>query len=232
MTSFDEPLSSPTEHSPSPPFLPQNKPVTEIVSRRSSLYTAEAQDEARLQAASPTPTTSSTKSGIRRFSIMNLQRLFSFSSSAASTASQMDDSVPFDESGRATPTPRSNAPTPPSAASSVTTTSGPQTPTSSESSAYILSTQHASDVPAFTGFDSAFDSNVGLNLGLGLGLDLDSVSYSQQATPRKRLPSDSRWRPSFKKAKSTPDSHDEAGELEMRLDSFHFDDLSFDADEF
>jgi len=234
MASFDEPISSPTETSP-PPLPPQSKPLKKIMSRRSSLYAAEAQDEARLQAASPTPTTTSTKSGIRRFSIMNLQRLFSFSSSAPSSASQIDASVPFDDSGRATPTPRSNAPTP---RSSVTTTSGPQTPTSSEgkSSAYILSTQDASDLPAFMGFDSAFDANVGLNLGLGLGLDLDSSSYSQQATPRKKLSSDSRWRPkALKKAKPTSqNSYDEAGDdgLEMRLDSFHFDDLSFDADEF
>lgn len=237
MASFDEPISSPTETSP-PPLPPQSKPLGEIISRRSSLFAAEAQDEARLQAASPTPTTTSTKSGIRRFSIMNLQRLFSFSSSAPSSASQVNASVPFDDSGRATPTPRSNAPTP---RSSVTTTSGPQTPTSSEgkSSAYILSTQDPSDpsdLPAFMGFDSAFDPNVGLNLGLGLGLDLDSSSYSQQATPRKKLSSDSRWRPkALKKAKSTSqNSYDEAadGGLEMRLDSFHFDDLSFDADEF
>jgi hypothetical protein len=230
MASFDEPISSPTETSP-PPLPPQSKPLKQIISRRSSLYAAEAQDEARLQAASPTPTTTSTKSGIRRFSIMNLQRLFSFSSSAPSSASQTDASVPFDDSGRATPTPRSNAPTP---RSSVTTTSGPQTPTSSEgkSSAYILSTQDASDFPAFMGFDSVFDANVGLNLGLGLGLDLDSGS----ATPRKKLSSESRWRPkALKKAKPTSqNSYDEAGDdgLEMRLDSFHFDDLSFDADEF
>jgi hypothetical protein len=235
MTSFDEPISSPTEVSLSPLLPPQSKPVTEVISRRSSLYAAEAQDEARLRASSPTPTTTSTKSSIRRFSIMNLQRLFSFSSSAPSSASQTDASVPFDDSGRATPTPRSNAPTP---RSSVTTTSGPQTPTSSEgiSSAYILSTQDASDLPAFMGFDSAFDANVGVNLGLGLGLDLDSSSYSQQATPRKKLLSDSLWRSkASKKAKpASRNARDEAGDdsLEMRLDSFHFDDLSFDADEF
>jgi len=227
MTSFDE---SPTETSP------QSKPITEIISRRSSLYAAEAQDEARLQAASPTPTTTSTKSRNRRFSIMSLQRLFSFSSSAPPSASQSDASLPFDDSGRATPTPRSSAPTPPSAASSVITTSGPQTPTSSEGmpSTYILSTQDASDIPAFMGFDSAFDANVGLNLGLGLGLDMDSGSHSAQATPRKKFPSDSRWRLSKKARPTSQHSHDEAGDtsLEMRLDSFHFDDLSFDADEF
>ena len=94
-----------------------------------------------------------------------------------------------------------------------------------------MSTPDESELPAFMAFDSAFDANVGLNLGLGLGLDLDS-----QSTPRKKNPSDSRWRPkALKKAKSTSrNSYDEAGDdcLEMRLDSFHFDDLSFDADEF
>jgi hypothetical protein len=167
---------------------------------------------------------------------MNLQRLFSFSSS------EVDVSIPFD-AGRATSTPRSNASISPSATSSVTT-SGPQTPTTSEGmpSVHILSTEDASELPAFMGFDSAFDANAGLGLGLGLGLDLDSSSRSmdsRQATPWKKFPSSSSWgsltpKASSKAKTTSRNARDEDGDssLEMRLDSFHFDDLSFDADRF
>lgn len=235
----DRPPMSPTESSftTSPP--PSMRAPSKPLSRRPSLYTAAEHEEARLRTTSPTPTTSSAKSTTRRISV-TLQKLFSFS--AASSTATPSFAEPED-SGRTTPTPRSTTSTPASVMSSVLTT-GPQTPTSTEevNSVRLVSPQDPTDLPAFESFESVFDANVGLNLGLGLGLDLNTTS-TPNITPRKSRSSSLKhsWEAmSSKRFTKGPPAHmqapdlDEDGDasLEMRLDSFHFDDLSFDADQF
>ncbi len=234
----DRPPMSPTEStsttSPPPSMRAPSKPLT----RRPSLYSAAEHEEARLRAASPTPTTSSAKSTTRRISV-TLQKLFSFSP-ASSTAAPSAESEDF---GRTTPTPRSTTSTPASTMSSVLTT-GPETPTSTEevNSVRLVSPKDSTDLPAFESFESVFDANVGLNLGLGLGLDLNATS-TPNITPRKSRSSSLKhsWEAMsskrFTKGPSAPiqaPSLDEDADasLEMRLDSFHFDDLSFDANQF
>ncbi|KAF8964655.1 hypothetical protein BDZ97DRAFT_1814926, partial [Flammula alnicola] len=228
----------------SPSSSAPNSILSNPLSRRPSLYSAEAQDEARLQAASPTPTTSSSKSS-SRFSILNLQKLFSFSPPAPSSTVPVATPFAFPDSG-ATPALRSSSCTPRSDASSVST-SAPQTPTSTEevTPVRLVSRKDTADFPAFNSFESVFDANGGLNLGLGLGLSLDSTSSSgsQQTTPRKSFGSSSTissWGSitpkRFSKAPiRRSQGHDDDGDegdtsLEMRLDSLHFDSLSFDAD--
>ncbi|KAF8160599.1 hypothetical protein BJ912DRAFT_935888 [Pholiota molesta] len=148
-----------------------------------SIYSAAMQDEARLQAASPTPTTSSSKSATRRFSMQSLQKLFSFSSASPAPPISVTTPIMHDDSSRTTPTPRSTSSTPPSVLSS---TSGPQTPTSSEEVTHVrlVSRKDTADIPGFDSFESVFDTNVGLNLGLGLGLNLDP-DLDVEKTPRK-----------------------------------------------
>ncbi|KAF8168731.1 hypothetical protein BJ912DRAFT_198202 [Pholiota molesta] len=203
-----------------------------------SIYSAAMQDEARLQAASPTPTTSSSKSATRRFSMQSLQKLFSFSSASPAPPISVTTPIMHDDSSRTTPTPRSTSSTPPSVLSS---TSGPQTPTSSEEVTHVrlVSRKDTADIPGFDSFESVFDTNVGLNLGLGLGLNLDP-DLDVEKTPRKpnRVQSlKNTWDAVAPKRFSRaplPSSLDDNGDmsLEMRLDSFHFDSLSFDADNF
>ncbi|KAF9476597.1 hypothetical protein BDN70DRAFT_882209 [Pholiota conissans] len=243
ISSFDDPsVTSPRNSVTSPTSSVFS--IGNSVSRQPSIYsvaTQDAQDEARLRATSPTPTTSSSKSASRRFSMLSLQKLFNFSpsSSQAPPISVAAPIVPDGDSGRTTPTPRSTTSTPPSVLSSA----GPQTPTSCEEVNHVrlVSQKDTADIPGFDSFESVFDTNVGLNLGLGLGLNLDSNLEDVEKTPRKpsRVASlKNTWEAvtprRFSRAAPPPTDLDDEGDmsLEMRLDSFHFDDLSFDADNF
>ncbi|KDR73418.1 hypothetical protein GALMADRAFT_251074 [Galerina marginata CBS 339.88] len=246
VSSFDDSPSSP-ELNPvsSPPFSPQSDFTSNAPSRRSSFYNRADHDEARLKATSPTPTMASY-SNKRRFSIMSLQKLFSFSSSTPNPHSHTASPVSFDEPDRATPIPRSTSCTPPSAASSVTTVSalsGPQTPTSTEVTPEpLVRSKDSTDLPVFDSFDSVFEKNAGLNLGLGLSLD--SSPYPQPTTAPGGFSASGSlgsWgsithniKPSAKASSQIPRTHDDPGDtsLEMRLDSFHFDSISFDAGQF
>ncbi|KAF8803568.1 hypothetical protein BYT27DRAFT_7340796 [Phlegmacium glaucopus] len=237
--------SSPTQSS----FVSASS-ATDRLSCRSSIYENELlQDEARLKAASPTPTatTDFKKTKSRRFSILSLHKLFSFSSPASSTPSS-PISLTFDDSN-CTPTLRSTSCTP-SSVTSVCTTSGPQTPTNMEDGLPISPLSRGQDTgPA--SFASILDSDVVLNLGLGLSLDnFCARSSSDEHTPRARRTfrsstssQESRISNSKRQEKATPCPpptsgpgvfQHEPGDLsfEMRLDSLHFDSLSFDADHF
>ncbi|KAF8163011.1 hypothetical protein B0H34DRAFT_856603 [Crassisporium funariophilum] len=256
ISSFDEPTPIPSSS-----HIEFAAPSS--ASRRSSLYEdAAIQDQARLQAASPAPTTSSFKTKNRRFSMLNLQKLFSFSSStpaptAVSSVQSPPSPVAFDDANCDTPTFRSLSSTPPSAPSSMGTTSGPQTPTSADGEfpvCQVVLEEKTSPRTTYSGFDSMFDTNAGLNLGLGLGIGLDSTPSvsSQEQTPRRNDRASSSFSSrSFdmitpkQRNKAKGLSHplpaherdvftDEPGDesLEMKLDSFHFKDLSFDADKF
>ena len=245
--SFDESPASPTQASlpPSDYSGNQNQPS---LSSRDSLYDPLAQDQARLRAASPAPSTAS-KFGTGRFSKLNLQKLFSFSSS--SQREPITSPIEYEELDRAaTPTLRSVTSTP--ASSWTSSTSGPQTPTSTDGPipAQLVPNEDTktapAEVPVFDSVESMFDTDNGLNLGLGIGLDLDSPnsefgSRQETPTPRKST-SSSLWESitprRLSKARSSTSSppveedEDEDMSLEMKLDSLHFESISFDADQF
>lgn len=139
-----------------------------------------------------------------------------------------------------TPVLRSVPSTP--AFSSSSSHSGPETPTSTDYQIPVrLVTSNSSidgapDFPAFETLDGLFDSNQNLNLGLGLGLNLPtSKQRAEPSSPRKSFsPTSNMWgsiTPKHHK-KSTPPYEETDTSLEMRLDSLHFDSLSFDVDRF
>ena len=211
------------------------------LNRRSSSYEASLQDQARLQAASPTPTTASRKSS-HRFSRISLQKLFFYGSSPPEESEpNFSSTEDFDNTP---PILRSVASTP--AFSSSSSTSGPETPTSTEYQMPVRLIPSNSmddtrpDLPAFESLDTLFEQSHNLNLGVGLGLSMDSntsiaVASSQPKTPRKSS-SGSMWGAITPKLRSMPSPMVESNEgdtsLEMRLDSLHFDTLSFDVDRF
>lgn len=203
-------------------------------------------DQARLAASSPAPTISSRTSS-RRFSMLSLQKLFSFGSAKPGTSEEdAEENIYQPEepemNSPATPVLRSVPSTP--AFSSSSSNSGPETPTSAHHQIPIrLVTSNSSidgapDFPAFNTLESIFDSNQNLNLGLGLDLDLPtriSLGHTEPSTPRKSFsPTGGMWGSITPKGRkrSTPPSHEADISLEMRLDSLHFDSLTFDVDRF
>ncbi|KAH9483777.1 hypothetical protein JR316_0003253 [Psilocybe cubensis] len=243
ISSFNEqtPVSDEVERSQSPPpTSPQSSHFGSVpLSRRTSLYTLGTQHNgSRLRAASPTPTTISSKTTNRRRSF-SILRLFSFSSSSSSCTSSAPApslksvSTSYDEPGRATPTQHSNSSTP-SATSSISTVSSPQprTPTSTEASPVRLVAKEEPIEPLMFGnFDSIFDTNADLNLGLGLSLDglNESTISSRHSTTAKHEQASGQ-----SSSRTGRQSYEDPGDtsIEMRLDSFHFDDLSFDVSRF
>lgn len=169
-----------------------------------------------------------------------------YSAPPASVPVVLDDEPPH-----SMPT-RAESCTPPSVVSSTstTTTSGPQTPTSSAEVApsHFEEERNPTAFSTFGNLDSeAFKWNSQLNLGLGLGLDLDltPIVEVQQKNPRpsfSSLSSMGSWKSltgkrsgeSAQPRQSQTFGIDEEADtsLEMRLDSFHFDEMSFDADQF
>ncbi|KAF9036767.1 hypothetical protein BJ165DRAFT_1532866 [Panaeolus papilionaceus] len=211
------------------------------------------------------------------------------------------------DSGRTTPTSRTASHTSPSAASSVSTstetakteatsisgsgsssasdsTSGPQTPitsepdlgivklvnppssiTSSPPSIYSVDSYGSREnepVVPMHNFDSLFETDKSLSLNLGLGIDLGGGSGESnsigkgkpsEGTSSKRRISSAGTFGSFitgkrgsrvfsapggmmrghsKQSMDKMQEEEKEDELEMKLDSLHFDDLSFDADRF
>jgi len=230
-----EPVFSPIPSSPTQSSFVSASSVTDQQSCRSSIYENEPlQDEARLKTGSPTLTaTTDPKSKNRRFSILSLHKLFSFSSPTPSPPISLnfDDSAPILRSTSCTP----------SSVTSVCTTSGPQTPTYMDGGS--LSRGKATYSASFA---PVLGSNEVLNLGLGLSMDdFSDRGSSEEHTPRtQRTFRSSEYRTSTSEcqAKVTPHPppsgpgvfQHEPGDLsfEMRLDSLHFDSLSFDADHF
>lgn len=231
---FFPPTSSPTETN----FVSASSTIDHL-SCHSSIYENEPlQDEVRLKAGSPVPTaTTDPKTKYRRFSILSLHKLFSFSS-PASPPPASHISLTFDDSTCTTPTLRSTSCTPSSVTSVCTS---PQTSTNIEDGLSIH--------PLSRGQDTAvLDSDEVLNLGLGLSIDnfCDGDS-SEEHTPRTQRT----FRPSLESRISTSSSLEKIApyppltsgpgvfnhepedlSFEMRLDSLHFDSLSFDADHF
>jgi hypothetical protein len=240
---FDEPthvsqpesVFFPTPSSPTQSSLVSASSATDQLSCRSSIYENEPlQDDARLKTASPIPTTTDVKRKNRRFSILSLHKLFSFSSPTPSSSKSLN----FDDSSCTTPTLRSTSCTP----SSVCTTSVPQTPIYTDDAP--LSQERVTNSASF---GSILGSNEVLNFGLGLSMDkFSDRDSSEEYTPRAQRTfrsSESGTSTSEHQEKVTPYSpptsgpgvfQHESGDLsfEMRLDSLHFDSLSFDADRF
>lgn len=230
--SFDDrpPMSlTDSTSAPSPPLSTTTHAPSKSLPRRPSIYSAFDLDDARLRAASPTPTIASTRSTTRRFSA-TLKSLFTFSPVPSTVIAS--PIIP-DDSGRATPTLRSATSTPPSVMSSVLT-SGPQTPTSTEetNSVRLISTKATAD-PAV--LESMFDDTSSFYLGPGLGLNMNlESSASSNNTPRNSVSNSvDDWESVTPKRFSKADEDmDGDTSFEMRLDSLHFDSISFDADQF
>jgi hypothetical protein len=240
MSSFDETaLASPT--SPTHPKYSLSESVQN--NNHVPSYETSLQDQARLEAASPAFTTTSRRSS-RRFSMLSLQKLFSFGS--ATPDGETEDSNFANnvrpEERPAIPVLRSIPSTP--AFSSSSSNSGPETPTSAHYQIPVRlvtgdsSIDGAPDFPAFDTLDAIFDSSQNLNLGLGLGLNLPTTSGRRRAepsTPQKSFShSSSMWGSITPKGRkrSAPPTNEADTSLEMQLDSLHFDSLSFDIDRF
>ena len=223
-----EPVIFPTPSSPTRSSFVSTSSATDQLSSRSSICESEPlQDDARLRTGSTIPSaTTNLKTKNRRFSILSLHKLFSFSSPTLSSPISLN----FDNSSYTTPTLRSTSCTP----SSVSTTSGPQTPI------------YTDEGPSFGPVSVTSET---LNLGLGLSTDNFSERGSDECTPRAqrtfRSSTFSEYGTSTsgreEKVTAYPPStsglgvfQHEPGDLsfEMRLDSLHFDSLSFDADRF
>lgn len=233
-----DPVFFPTPSSPTQSSFVSASSATDQLSCRSSIYENEPlQDEARLKTGSPTPTAATDLKKNRRFSILSLHKLFSFSSPTPSSPISLN----FDDSSCTTPILRSTSCTP-SSVTSVCTTSGPQTPTYMDEGPLSRGKDTNS-----ASFASVLGSNEVLNLGLGLSMDdFSDRGSSEEYTPRTRRTfrsSESSASTSERQAKVTPYPpatsgpvmfQHEPGDLsfEMRLDSLHFDSLSFDADRF
>jgi len=231
----DSPLSEP----PMSPISPRTESFAQVPSRRSSFSRSILQDERRLGATSPTFTINSARSKTSIFSISKIQKLFSFSAPTqfapgkSSTSSNESDN-------RSSSTLHSTQYTPPSAISSASTaSSSPQTPLSSDetTSEPLVLNIESGNLPAFDHFDSIFDTNsAGLNLGLGLSLDTPLTSNGPEPILRRTsfgsIRSLMRSGMKGKKPLMPPEIEEGDDELEMRLDSFHFDELSFDMDRF
>ncbi|KAF9562142.1 hypothetical protein CPC08DRAFT_706868 [Agrocybe pediades] len=231
----DSPISSPTS--------PQSEAFTCMPpSHRSSFSRNIAQDDRRLGATSPTFTMNSAKSQTSMFSISKLQKLFSFSNSGSDQGAPAQSSSRSSESNRSSSTTiRSTVPyTPPSAMSSESNVSSPQTPLSAgePTSEPLVVNFESSKLPSFDNFDSIFNSNSdGINLGLGLSLE--SATEPEPMPRRKSFGSSSvisslirSGTSKGKKIEEPSKEKDDCDELELRLDSFHFDELSFDMDRF
>jgi len=233
-----EPVFFPSTSSPTETNFVSASSTIDHLSCHSSIYeNGSLKDEARLKAGSPVPTatTDFKKTKYRRFSILSLHKLFSFSSPASpSPASPI--SLTFDDSTCTTPTLRSTSCTPSSITSVCTS---PQTSANIEDGLSMHPLSRGQDT-------TILDLDEVLNLGLGLSVDnfCDSGS-SEEHTPQRT------FRPSLESRISTSSSLEkitpyppltsgpgvfkhEPGDLsfEMRLDSLHFDSISFDADHF
>jgi len=236
-----EPVFSPIPSSPTQSSFVSASSVTDQLSCRSSIYEIEPpQDEVRLKTGSPTPTaTTDPKSKNRRFSILSLHKIFSFSSPTPSSPISLN----FEDSSCTAPILRSASCTP-SSVRSVCTASGqhtPQTPTYMDE----CSLSRGKDANSAS-FAPVLGSNEVLNLGLRLSMDdfSDRGSSEEQTmrTQRTFRSLESRTSTSERQTKVTryPPVNGpgvfrhEPGDLsfEMRLDSLHFDSLSFDADHF
>ncbi|KAF8892703.1 hypothetical protein BD779DRAFT_1670368 [Infundibulicybe gibba] len=193
--SIETPLAPPSE-SHFPDLLNHTEPETHI-SQPSGTQQDDMDDMRR--SSSPTPSTQ-TFSAHRRFSMLSLQRIFSFSQ-IPEPPNPSNDSI------------HSGSTTPRSTPSMSHDSSGPST-VSSSSSGPETPIDEAHMVPARPRISMDLDvSGMAVETwGFGLEPRLDMPD------PKQRAP--------------LPALEEQDMSLEMRLDSLHFDSLSFDADNF
>ncbi|TFK42879.1 hypothetical protein BDQ12DRAFT_297104 [Crucibulum laeve] len=196
VSSFEPPSRS--ESKSAFPSSRSSVSVATSYSRRSSIYQgtispSEQEPDLHIRAPSPAPSTAS-----RRFSRLNLRKVFSFSSHTESISS-----------GRTTPT-----------LSSSKSSSSPQTPTSTEEEAGTEEITPRRRRSFSTDKDRPSSSTFEFDTGPVLNLELGST-----AVPSSFELSDARKRPALVQ-------EDGDVSFEMRLDSLHFESLSFDADRF
>ncbi|KIK08139.1 hypothetical protein K443DRAFT_672622 [Laccaria amethystina LaAM-08-1] len=218
-SSFDDPANSIAPGSPSAPSFPSCTHLS--TSRRASIYQEENRD---LQSRAPSPclSTASHKTTNRRFSMLNLQKLFSFSSTSRAATPSSDDTEYIPSSSRV-----------PSATSSESTTSGPQTPTSTEEAfpTRLASLEKKQSVAFDLQSGSQSDVAVGSNLRLAMHA-FDSDPFRAVGFEGESDPATTPTQMHYKVDDSGLGMGQGDMSLEMRLDSLHFDSLSFDADHF
>lgn len=217
-SSFDDHANNIAPSSPSAPSFPSSTHLS--TSRRASIYHEENRD---LQSRAPSPCLSTaSKTTNRRFSMLNLQKLFSFSSTSRAATPSLDDTEYIPSSSRV-----------PSATSSESTTSGPQTPTSVEES---FPTRLASlETKQSVAFDLQTGSQSDVAVGSNLRLSMDAVDTDPFRAVGFEGESDLATTPTqmhYKVDDSGLGMDQGDMSLEMRLDSLHFDSISFDADHF
>ena len=180
------------------------------------------EEAARLEAASPSPTATSSKFPRRRFSVFTLAKLFGNNSRSPSQASLADE-VPV------------TAPPSDSASSSITTPSTPQSPISTNDERTIVLTVE----PDTTVFDPQFNLATTLDLRLSVDSPLPPAIVPKEPDTSKVF--ESSRPPSW--IMSTPKRHQSAPlpvktpvvekeGIDLQLDSLHFDSISFDPDRF
>lgn len=245
---FTAPLKTRSSISPSDELIPsptqqnrlsessdsaQSNPLS--FNRSSCSYESSLHD----QAASQIPSVTSRKS-YRRISKISLQKFFLFGSSPPEDSGF--NTSPSEEFENTAPVLRSVASTP--AFSSSSSTSGPETPTSTEYQMPVRMITSSSmvdsspDLPAFESLDTLFEQNLNLDLGLGVSLGSNSsiTAASSPTTPRKTSSGTVSMCGAITSKHHSSVPVVESGEgdtsLEMRLDSLHFDSLSFDVDRF
>lgn len=218
-SSFDHPANNIAPSSPSAPSFPSCTHLP--TSRRASIYQEENQD---LQSRAPSPclSTASHRTTNRRFSMLNLQKLFSFPSTPRAATPSSDDTEYIPSSSRV-----------PSATSSESTTSGPQTPTSTEEAfpTRLASLEKKQSVAFDLQTGSQSDVAVGSNLRLAMDA-VDSDTFRAVGFDGESDPATTPTQTHYKVDDSGLGMDQGDTSLEMRLDSLHFDSLSFDADHF
>lgn len=154
--------------------------------------------------------------------MLNLQKIFSFSSTSRAATFSSDDIEYIPSSSRV-----------PSATSSESTTSGPQTPTSTEETflTRLASLEKRQSVAFDLQTASQSDVAVGSNLRLAMHA-VDSDPFRAVGFERESDPATTPTQTHFKVDDSGLGMDQGDMSLEMRLDSLHFDSLSFDADHF
>ncbi|RXW24186.1 hypothetical protein EST38_g1643 [Candolleomyces aberdarensis] len=208
VVSYEDSAQDVPAHTPSEPVMPSSRSSSSAgrsslsddaspLPRPTSQYPDSIPPDTLSRAASPNP--QSNGKTTRRFSKLNLQKMFSFSSTNHDPEPTPSD-IP--SSGRTTPTLKRKSSSLPSTSSE---SSAPQTPTSTEDAPPRMSIGRSTLI---------FDEE-GRSPQLDFG-EFDS-SGLQIVAPS-----------------SSGASKHASGDVsfEMKLDSFHFDDLSFDADRF
>ncbi|TEB36126.1 hypothetical protein FA13DRAFT_1229125 [Coprinellus micaceus] len=237
---------APTAPSPSEPIIASQSTSSNIKPRSASYdFAPRRSSESIPTNALPSRSAQASASSVtlsktfKRFNKLNIQRMFSFSSSQFSHDSNLNRDS---EDGRTTPTLRRKSSSLPS--TSTSSESGPQTPTTSTEDTPLRSsltrkstlTFHDEGLKLQLDFGD-FETGLGIVAPTDSGHSLTTGSYSSFSSTSKvsTSTSTSSTMPMARQPLGRT-SQDEGGDgdlsFEMQLDSLHFDDISFDVDRF